>query len=103
MVKNPEFFFFFFKATTRTLEVTLFRFGQIYSISLVCLQHIMKTALLLRYLLITYLVTLCLKTEIFVLESSLEKVLNFGSQNLYELWLFQTFWKQRYSSFKSIG
>ena len=67
MVKNPEFFFFFFKATTRTLEVTLFRFGQIYSISLVCLQH-MKTALLLRYLLSTYLVTLCLKTEIFVLE-----------------------------------
>ena len=68
MVKNPEFFFFFFKAATRTLEVTLFRFGQIYSISLVCLQHIMKTALLLRYLLSTYLVTLCLKTEIFVLE-----------------------------------
>ena len=29
MVKNPEFFFFFFKATTRALEVTLFRFGQI--------------------------------------------------------------------------
>ena len=59
MVKNPEFFFFFFH---------YFILVKSYSISLVCLQHITKTALLLRDLLITYLVTLCLKKELFVLE-----------------------------------
>ena len=38
----------------------------------------------LRSLLITYLKTLSLEKEIAVLKKSLEKVLNFGSRNLYE-------------------
>ena len=33
---------------------------------------------------ITYLITFNLEKEIIVLEKSLEKVLNFGSKNLYE-------------------
>ena len=37
-----------------------------------------------RSLLITYLITLSLQKEFFVLEKSLEKVLKFGSKNLYE-------------------
>ena len=51
------------------------------------LQRIMKKSLFLRFLrslLITYLVTLSLKKEIIVLEKRLQKVLNFGSRNLYE-------------------
>ena len=37
-----------------------------------------------RSLLISYSITLSLEKEIIVLEKSLEKVLNFGSKNLYE-------------------
>ena len=37
-----------------------------------------------RSLLITYLITSSLEKEIIALEKSLEKVLNFGSKNLYE-------------------
>ena len=35
---------------------------------------------------ITYLTTLNLEKEILILEKSLEKVLTFGSKNLYEPW-----------------
>ena len=42
-------------------------------------------AFFLRSVLITFLVTLSLEKEIIVMEKSLEKVLNFGSKNLYEL------------------
>ena len=38
----------------------------------------------LRSLLITYLITLGLEKEIVVLEASMEKVLNFGSKDLYK-------------------
>ena len=59
-----------------------------YSISPVCLLRIMKKsfvlAFLIRSLLITYLKTSSLEKEIIVLKKSLEKVLNFGSKNLYE-------------------
>ena len=49
----------------------------------------MKKALFphfLRSLMITYLTTLNLEKEILILEKSLEKVLTFGSKNLYEPW-----------------
>ena len=55
------------------------------------LQRIMKKALLLLQffkvlrLFSTYLIILSLGKEIIVLEKSLERVLNFGSKNLYEL------------------
>ena len=51
------------------------------------LQRILKKSLFLRFLrslLITYLITSNLKTGIIVLDKSLQKVLNFGSRNLYE-------------------
>ena len=47
----------------------------------------MKKRLFLRFLrslLITYLISSNLKKEIIALEKSVEKVLNFGSKNLYE-------------------
>ena len=83
MVKSLEFFL---KATTSSLEVFLFVLGESYSILAVGLQCIMKNALfLLCYgLLITYLIILSLGKKNIVLEKSLEKVLNFGSKNLYE-------------------
>ena len=40
-----------------------------------------------RSLLITYLVTLSLEKEIIFLEESLQRVLNYGSKNLYQTWL----------------
>ena len=66
--KILSFFSFFSKLQQGLEKLHYFVLVKSYSISLVCLQHIMKTALLLRSLLITYLVTFCLKTEIFVLE-----------------------------------
>ena len=41
-------------------------------------------AFLIRSLLITYLITSSLEKEIIVFEKSLEKVLNFRSESLYE-------------------
>ena len=64
--------------------IIFFGFGQI----LIDLAHTFaKKALFLRFLwslLITYLITSSLEKEIIVLEKGLEKVLNFGSKNLYE-------------------
>ena len=42
-------------------------------------------AVLFKSLFFDYLITLSLEKESIVLEKSLEKVLNFGSKNLYEL------------------
>jgi len=58
-----------------------------YSISPVHLQPIMKKALFLRLLKVSIdhiLITSSLEKESMVLEKSLEKVLSFGSKNLYE-------------------
>ena len=66
-------------------------FGQISNSFLpVCVQRIMKrlcSCVFLRSLLITYSITLVWKKKllfIILMEKSLEKVLNFGSKNLYE-------------------
>ena len=51
----------------------------------VCLHHEKACFLYFsRSLLISYSITLSLEKEIIVLEKSVEKVLNFGSKNLYE-------------------
>ena len=59
-----------------------------YSILPIYWQHIMKKALFLHFLrsrLITYLITSSLGVNCF--GKSLEKVLDFGSKNLYEPWV----------------
>ena len=51
------------------------------------LQCVMKKAWFLRFsrsLLITYLFSLCLEKKVYCFRKSLEKVVNFGSKNLYE-------------------
>ena len=51
------------------------------------LQCVMKKAWFLRFsrsLLITYLFSLCLENKVYCFGKSLEKVVNFGSKNLYE-------------------
>ena len=104
MVKSREFIFV---ATTSGLSVKCcFVLVKSYSISPVRLRCIVKKALfllVLRSVLITYLITSSLEKEIIVLEKSLEKVLNFGSKNLFEpcennprkiLSLFRSFFEQ---------
>ena len=69
------------------LEVKHFLFWSNLFHSLACLQHTMQKVLFdcVFYVpFITYLITFNLEKEIIVLEKSLEKVLNFGSKNLYE-------------------
>ena len=60
-----------------------------YSFSRVFAAHHAKSFVWLHFFMspfITYLITFNLEKEIIVLEKSLEKVLNFGSKNLYEPW-----------------
>ena len=84
MVKSLELFFESYNKFFRSFFV--FVLGESYSILAVGLQCIMKNALFLPCygLLITYLIILSLGKKNIVLEKSLEKVLNFGSKNLYE-------------------
>ena len=81
---------FFFKATTSALEVNFcfsFWSNLIQSRPIVCsVPEKSFSSSFLRYLLISYLITLSLKKEIIVLEKSLENVLDFGSKNLHEPW-----------------
>ena len=79
MVKSVEFFLFFFQSYSKCLSDFFLRLGQT-----ICLQRTTKKALFLRFLhvrclLITYFITVSLEKNY-----CLEKVLNFGSKNLYE-------------------
>ena len=59
------------------------------------LQCVMKKAWFLRFsrsLLITYLFSLCLEKKVYCFGKSLEKVVNFGSKNLYEPCLLKLLW-----------
>ena len=79
MVKSLEFFLFFFQSYSKCLSDFILRLGQA-----ICLHRTTKKALFLRFLhvrclLITYFITVSLEKNY-----CLEKVLNFGSKDLYE-------------------
>ena len=86
MVKSLDFFFQSYRKCV--ISRIFFVLVKSYSISSVRLQHIMKKALFLCFFKGLYwppeLITLSMEIESIVLEKSLEKVLNFGSQNLYK-------------------
>ena len=88
MVKSLEFFL---KRHQVLYKWNFVHFGQISNSFLpVCVQRIMKrlcSCIFLRSLLITYSITLVWKKKLLftiLTEKSLEKVLNFGSKNLYK-------------------
>ena len=70
MIKSLEFFFL--QSYKKSFISEVFSFW-----STVRLHLILKEALFLRFLLITYLITLSLEKEIICLEKSLEKFLKF--------------------------
>ena len=75
-----------FESYNKFFRSFFFVLGESYSTLAVGLQCIVTNALFLPCygLLITYLIILSLGKKNVVLEKSLEKVLNFGSKNLYE-------------------
>ena len=87
MVKSLEFFF---QSYGKCFRSETFSFlVKSYSFSCMFAAHHAKSFVWLRFFMspfITYLITFNLEKEIIVLEKSLEKVLNFGSKNLYEPW-----------------
>ena len=87
--KHGKKSWFFFQSYRKwVISRIFFVLVKSYSISSVRLQHIMKKALFLCFFKGLYwppeLITLSMEIESIVLEKSLEKVLNFGSQNLYK-------------------